>query len=100
MMNSYDTLSEALDGLNKRGYTIDFNMQSDSVYCKALGKSFKPEDFEIVAFYRFEGNTDPGDESIVYALKTKSGHQGVLVDAYGLYSDPLTAEMVQKLKTH
>ncbi|PPK98919.1 hypothetical protein SAMN05444682_11655 [Parapedobacter indicus] len=99
-MNSYDTLSEALDGLNKRGYTIDFNMQSDSVYCKALGKSFKPEDFEIVAFYRFEGNTDPGDESIVYALKTKSGHQGVLVDAYGLYSDPLTAEMVQKLKTH
>lgn len=100
MMSAYDTLSEALDGLNKRGYTIGFNMQSDSVYCKALGKSFKPEDFEIVEFYRFEGNTDPGDESIVYALKTKSGHQGVLVDAYGLYSDPLTTEMVQKLKTH
>lgn len=99
-MRSYDTVSEALNSLNKRGYTIDFNMQSDSVYCKALGISFRPEDFEIVEFYRFEGNTDPGDESIVYALKTKSGHQGVLVDAYGPYSDPLTAEMVQKLKTH
>lgn len=99
-MSSYDTVSEALNNLNKRGYTIDFNMQSDSVYCKALGQSFKPEDFQIVEFYRFEGNTDPGDESIVYALRTKSGHQGVLVDAYSLYSDPLTAEMVQKLRTH
>lgn len=99
-MSSYNTLSEALNSLNKRGYTIDFNMQSDSVYCKALGESFSSEEFEIVEFYRFEGNTDPGDESIVYALKTKSGHKGVLVDAYGLYSDPLTAEMVQKLKTH
>ncbi|MFS4473460.1 phosphoribosylpyrophosphate synthetase [Chryseobacterium sp. T20] len=99
-MSSYDTLSEALNGLNKRGYTIDFNMQSDSIYCKALGESFKPDDFEIVEFYRFEGNSDPADESIVYALRTKSGHQGVLVDAYGLYSDPLTADMVQKLKTH
>jgi hypothetical protein len=99
-MSSYNTLSEALNSLNKRGYTIDFNMQSDSVYCKALGESFSPEEFEIVEFFRFEGNTDPGDESIVYALRNKSGHKGVLVDAYGLYSDPLTAEMVQKLKTH
>jgi len=99
-MGSYDTLSKALNSLNERGYTIDFNMQSDSVYCKTLGESFSPEDFEIIEFYRFEGNTDPGDESIIYALKTKSGHKGVLVDAYGLYSDPLTAEMVQKLKTH
>lgn len=31
-MSSYDTVSEALNNLNKRGYTIDFNMQSDSVY--------------------------------------------------------------------
>lgn len=99
-MNSYDTVSEAINNLNKRGYTIDFNMQSDSVYCKALSRSFKPEDFEIIEFYRFDGNTDPGDESIVYALRTTSGHQGVLVDAYGLYSDALTSEMVQKLKTH
>lgn len=99
-MSSYNTVSEALDALNKRGYTIDFNMQSDSVYCKSLGESFKPEDFEIVEFYRFEGNTDPGDESIVYALKTKSGYQGVLVDAYGVYSDPLTTAMVEKLRTH
>ena len=99
-MNSYDTLSAALNDLNKRGYTIDFNMQSDGVYCKSLGESFSPEEFEIIEFYRFEGDSDPGDQSIVYALKTNSGHKGVLVDAYGLYSDPLIAGMVQKLKTH
>lgn len=99
-MNSLDTVSVVLNDLYKRGYTIDFNMRSDSLYCKALDQSFKPEDFEITEFYRFDGNTDPADESIVYALKTKSGHKGVLVDAYGMYSDPATTEMVQKLKTH
>ena len=99
-MNAYDTLSEALNDLNERGYTIDFNMGSDSIYCQALGRAFKPDDFEIVEFYRFEGNTDPADESIVYALRTTSGHRGVLVDAYGLYADPLTDEMVRKLRTN
>lgn len=99
-MDSYDTLSEAIKGLNIKGYNIDFNLSKDSVYCKSLNKSFKPEEFEIVGYYRFEGNTDPADEAILYALETNSGHKGILVDAYGLYSDSLTSEMVLKLKTH
>lgn len=99
-MKTYDTLSEALTDLNKRDFTIDFNMQSDSVYCKALDRAFKPEEFSITEFHRFEGASDPGDQSIVYAIETNDGHKGVLVDAYGVYSDPLSYEMVQKLRTH
>jgi len=99
-MDSYDTLSQAVADLNLRGYTLDFNLQRNSVYCKDLDRSFPPEDFNIIAFYRFEGNTDPSDEAIIYALETTSGHQGILVDGYGVYAEPMTAEMVQKLKTH
>ncbi len=99
-MKTYDTLVEALNGLNQRGFTIDFNLQCDSVYCKSLGRAFIPEEFHIVEFHRFEGASNPDDQSIVYALETRDGHKGVLVDAYGVYSDPLSFEMVQKLKTH
>lgn len=99
-MASYDTLSEAVADLNSSGYTLDFNIQCNSIYCKELDRSFTPEDFNIVAFYRFEGNTDPSDEAIIYALTTTSGHQGILVDGYGVSAEQMTADMVQKLKTH
>lgn len=99
-MYAYDTLSEALNDLNKRGYTIDFNMRKDSVYCRALDRSFKPDEFKIAEFYRFDDDSDPGAQSIVYAINTDDDFKGVLVDAYGVYSDPLSFEMIQKLKTH
>ncbi|MCB0463701.1 MAG: phosphoribosylpyrophosphate synthetase [Flavobacteriaceae bacterium] len=97
-MKLYDTPSELLNNLNKRGFTIGFNMYG--VYCKGLDRHFKPEKFKITEFHRFDNDSDPGAQSIVYALETKDNYKGVLVDAYGMYSDPLSFEMIQKLKTH
>ena len=98
--NQFTTLSEAVDNLTERGYTLDFNLGSDSIHCKELDTSFKPENFHIDEFHRFEGMTNPDDMSIVFAITTKDGKMGTLVDAYGAYSDPLTTEMVQKMKIH
>lgn len=48
--------------------------------------------------YRYEGMTDPGDQSILYAISSeKYALKGVLVNAYGIYADPVTAEMEKKL---
>ena len=57
-----------------------------------------PSDFRIDEFYRFEGASNPDDNSIVYAISSNQGIRGVLVDAYGVYSDSLTEEMIDKLK--
>lgn len=99
-MISYDTVTEALNDLNKRGYTIDFNMKSNGVYCKSLDRTFSLDEFKVDEFHRFDGDSDPGAQSIIYALSTNTEHKGVLLDAYGVYSDPLSLEMIQKLKTH
>ena len=96
--NSYETLSEALADLWKRGYTNDFNLHTDRIECKGLNLKLKPEDFEIMEFYRFEGNTDPGDEEIVYAIESKDGTKGVLVDAFGTYSGEISPEILNRLK--
>ena len=58
-------------------------------------------DFEIDETYRFEGNTDPGDEMILFAISSpKHKIKGTLLNAYGLYSDSATTKIVEKLVNH
>ena len=97
-MAAYDTVSQAVNELKQRGYTLDFNLKSNSLEC--AGQKFNPNDFEITEFYRFEGNSDPGDEAVVYAIASKNGLKGVLVNAFGVYSEPLGDEMIKKLSFH
>jgi hypothetical protein len=97
-MNTYDTVSEAINGLKQRGYTIDFNMETDALVCKTTPLSLSPGEFEITEVHRFEGNTDPADEAVVYAIESKHGHKGVLVNAYGPDADAASNELVKKLK--
>ncbi len=42
----------------------------------------------IRCFYRFEGISDPDDMAIVYAVESRSGLRGTLVDAFGTYANP------------
>ena len=94
----YDTVTEALAGLKKRGFVLDFNLQENCLVCR--GNRFDVNDFEIVETYRFEGNTDPSDEAIVYAIESKNGEKGVLVNGYGISADAMSSEMVKKLRIH
>lgn len=98
LMYAYDTVTEAVKGLKERGYTLDFNLEENCVICE--GNKYKPEDFEIVAVYRFEGDTDPADGAVVYAIESKNGLKGVLVNGYGIYAAGLGSEMAKKLSIH
>jgi hypothetical protein len=94
-MYNYDTVSEAVSGLRGRGFTIDFDAQFDCLECK--DHKLRPDEFEIAEVYRFEGNSDPADEAIVYGIESKHGLKGILVNGYGPSSDELSDEMVRKL---
>ena len=96
-MKSYDTMLEALNDLKERGYDKDFNLHSDGSKCQSGDLHLHPEDFEIKELYRFEGMSDPDDSSVVYAIESKDGIKGVLVDAYGVYAEAMTPEMASKL---
>jgi hypothetical protein len=96
-MYTYDTVVEAVKGLKQRGYSIDFNLESDRISCQETPLSLTPADFEITEFYRFEGESDPADEAIVYAIESKEGQKGVLVNGFGISSEEAGAEMIEKL---
>lgn len=95
---AYDTLSEAVSGLRKRGYSIDFNLEYDFIHCKDMDLALAPEEFEITEVYRFEGNSDPADEAVVYAIESRHGQKGILVNGFGVSADPVSDEMVEKLR--
>lgn len=95
-MISYDTLSQAVNDLKKRGYLLDFNLAENCLVCNGL--KYSVEDFEITEVHRFEGETDPADESVVYGVESKSGVKGLLVSGYGISAEGMSAEMAKKLR--
>ena len=97
-MYTYDTVTEAVNDLKRRGYTIDFNVEFDRIVCHETPISLLPAEFEIVEVHRYEGNSDPDDEEVVYAIESKHGQKGILVDAFGLYADEVSTALLEKLK--
>ena len=63
-------------------------------------KFYQPEDLTIVKTYRFEGESDPGDSSILYLLEAVDGQMGYSLDAYGAYSnhEEMYDEFIRKIK--
>lgn len=100
-MHIYDTVTAALADLDRRGYNLDFNLTPEALECKSIDLLLMPEEFEIEEVYRFEGMTDPADSSVVYAIASNVGNlKGVLVDAYGVYAENVSPELLNKLKIH
>lgn len=99
-MFTYDTVSEAVAGLQQRGYTGNLNLQQEYLACSS-GVQLKPDEFHIDEVYRFEGDTDPGDEMVVYAISSASkNYKGILVNAFGIYAEDISSMLIEKLSTH
>ena len=97
-MENYDTVTGAIDGLRKKGYTLDFNLAFDKLVCTQNNECLNPSEFEITETYRFEGESNPSDEDVVYAIESKDKNlKGVLTSAYGMYADTVDTDMLKKL---
>jgi hypothetical protein len=86
----YATVSKALKELKEKGFTIDFNIQESKIINN-------PADFEIVHIYRYEGQTDPGDEATVFGIKSRTGEKGVFVVGLAAFADKSAAMVLNEL---
>lgn len=96
-MKTFDTLSEAIADLKKRGYLNDFNLHPEWIECPPVGLKLKPDEFHVDEVHRFEGATNPDDSAVLYAISSTT-MKGVLIDAYGAYSGSLSDEMIARLR--
>jgi hypothetical protein len=76
--------------LAEKGFTTDFNLDEDRIRNHG-------DDFEIVHIYRYEGESDPGDEATVYGIKSKDGEKGVFVAGASAFTEKSAAKTLHEL---
>jgi hypothetical protein len=89
------TLTETIDKFRSKEFIYDFYIKEGKLRSDETKESFMPEDLIIERTGRYEGDSNPDDMSIIYAITSESGTKGILLDAYGTYADPQISEFIK-----
>jgi len=92
------TLAECLNSLQSQGFETQFKAHKHGLQSLKTEKIFQPQDVKIAHYYRFEGESDPSDNSIAYAIETHNGEKGTLVDAFGPYADSAVTKFIKQVE--
>lgn len=92
------TVVDCMAKLGKKGFTESFMVKENGLWSPKKKKLYKPEEVRIATFYRFEGESDPADSSILYAIETNDGVKGIVTDAYGPYSDSKVSKFIKRVE--
>lgn len=82
-----NTLTSVVNKAIKDGYTDSMKVTRSGLLDMTKDKTYQPNQIKVVDFYRFEGESDPADNTIMYKIETADGAKGTLIDAYGPYAD-------------
>lgn len=88
------SMASCLNKMVLEGYEDDFKISDKGLKSLKTDKVYQPEQINIVNFFRFEGQSDPDDNTIMYVIETTDGSKGTLIDAYGPYADPKLTEFM------
>jgi hypothetical protein len=94
---SPDTVTEAVAHLADLGYHADLKVFADGLGLDETGNRFPFAESTVDHTFRFEGQSNPDDESIVLGITCPGGLRGVIVSAYGPAADPDEAALLRLL---
>ena len=93
------TVTDAVAFLRDRGYTDEIELKGMSLDSGRTNISNALNNVIVDHRFRFEGNSDPGDEAIVLGLRyPDTDIRATLVSAFGHGADPATAEFFRQLR--
>lgn len=98
MSGPMDTLGDRMRELHAAGWTEQLSVSDGGLRCDGCQCWAAAEDVEVDAMYRFEGISDPGDESILFAISMPCGHRGTLPAAYGKDTPSDVVDVVRRLR--
>lgn len=78
--------SKVIESLEEKGYGKEITVVRSGAQFEGAGKAYPATEIKIVKVYRFEGESDPADMSIVYAMQSNDENKGYMINAYGSYS--------------
>ncbi len=92
------TLSDCITKAVKEGYAENFKISSKGLTTEIEDIFYQPEQVAISNFYRFEGYSDPQDNAILYVIQTEDGKKGLIIDAYGAYSNEKISQFIRQVE--
>lgn len=93
-----ETMVEATHRLRAEGYGSDFSASAaGDLVCRACGTSYQPESIEIDHIVRFEGDSNPDDQAILFALRCADGSLGQFSSAFGAGTPVSDANAMERL---
>lgn len=93
------TLSQVLEKLRQKGIDNEIVMNDNKqMVAERLGKTYQPQDLLIFKAFRFEGDSNPDDNAVLYVMEDKEGNIAYILDAYGAYSSHDGPEFADFLK--
>ena len=97
-MDAPDTVTEAVAFLASQGYVDDYRLSPEGIVDASTDATHPVHTAVVDYHFRFEGESDPGDESIVLGIHCADwGRKGVVVSAYGPDADPEEAALLVAL---
>ena len=93
-----DPLTEKLAELEEQGYQADFKLKDGKLAVIDGDQSFSADELTIKEDFRFEGESNPDDLSILYAIEAQDGTKGTVVHIYGPAADDALSDFMKAVK--
>lgn len=88
-----------IETLKKRGYTETFTPSGTSGLLTTRQKLYRPGDVKINGFYTCSSDSDPTDYFVLFAIETKDGKKGILVNEHCEKPDEKIEGFINSIKT-
>ncbi|MBP2617175.1 hypothetical protein [Chryseobacterium jejuense] len=98
------TLSQVMNKLSERGIKREFRMNENcEMKFENSEKIYTPSELTVLKTYRFEGDSNPDDNAVLYVVKDDAGNRGMIIDSYGAdsnYSGDKFDEFLRDIPVH
>lgn len=93
-----ESLVTVLSSMTLSKFITQFKIIDQGLISLTTQKIYQPYHIKVAHFYRFEGESNPDDNAILYAIETNEGEKGTIVDAYGIYNDSLVTNFMKQIQ--
>ena len=98
-MSTMETIDQVVERMTAAGYRDHFRAEGERLHAKGANRSYAPETLVVDEVARFEGESDPGDEAAVFALRSlEDDLRGTYTVTYGPQMATADAKIVPRLR--
>ncbi len=80
-----------------KGYSENFRVEDNKLKSSNAKFEFLPKQVKIVAEHRYEGMSNPSDQSILYVIEAGKNCKGTIINSYGPTSNLEVHEFIESI---